>query len=177
MMKTKWPDTPKGAYLSDSGAYRFLLWRYWDAGPTLNYIGLNPSTADAMLDDQTIRKVRMYAEAWGYGGMVVTNLFAWRSTHPQTLHTIDFMELVGDDKTDEYLLEAADRCDVILCGWGRHGTLYNRDLFVFAKLNDKHRKKLKAVALNRDGTPKHPLYHRMVKRPFTYIGRASYECQ
>src|SRR3546814_16904510 len=62
------------------------LWRIWDdTKPQCMFIMLNPSTADADLDDPTIRRCIGFAKSWGYGGLQVCNLFAYRSTEPREL--------------------------------------------------------------------------------------------
>jgi hypothetical protein len=69
----------KGAKLSDDGVYRYALWRDWRESldePLLGYVMLNPSTADASEDDQTIRKCIGFAERNDYRGFIVLNLFA-----------------------------------------------------------------------------------------------------
>jgi hypothetical protein len=43
-------------------------------------IGLNPSTADENQDDPTITRCINFAKSWGYGGVCVTNLFAYCAT-------------------------------------------------------------------------------------------------
>lgn len=76
---------PSWAVLDDAGTYRYLLGRRWADGPTVAWVMLNPSTADAELDDQTIRQVVHYSRAAGYAQAVVANLFAYRATDPRQL--------------------------------------------------------------------------------------------
>ena len=53
---TLFPST-QGAYLSECGWYRYLLWRRWQpSAPVVNFIMLNPSTADAVQDDPTVTR-------------------------------------------------------------------------------------------------------------------------
>jgi hypothetical protein len=77
--------------LSPCKKYRYHLSRSWDEEkPFILFIMLNPSTADAENDDQTIRRVINFAKSWGYGGVYVGNLYAFRSTDPKGLkHTDD----------------------------------------------------------------------------------------
>lgn len=75
-----------GAHFSRCRRYRYALWRQWQAaGPMLMLIGLNPSTADAERNDPTIRRCIGFAHDWGFGGVWVLNLFAWRATLPADL--------------------------------------------------------------------------------------------
>ena len=77
-------QTQSGADFSECGRYRYKLWRTWDdVRPVVMFIMLNPSTADATADDPTIRRCIGFAHDWGYGGVRVGNLFAWRTPYPQ----------------------------------------------------------------------------------------------
>lgn len=147
----------RGAVLSVCGTYRYRLWRHWapsDDGPhdAINFIMLNPSTADAEQDDATIRRCIGYARRWNYGGIVVTNLFALRATDPRQLRKA--ADPVGPHN-DEHLYHAAHSCDGIVCAWGRHGSLYGRDQQVRRLLSGR---RLAYLDLCKDGAPKHPLY-------------------
>jgi hypothetical protein len=76
----------RSAELSPCGKYRYQLWRWWDRdGAAVAFVGLNPSTADANQDDQTIRRCIRFARDWNFGGMVMLNLFAFRTTYPEEL--------------------------------------------------------------------------------------------
>jgi len=145
----------KSAVLSACEKYRYRLGRTWDAaGRLVAFIMLNPSTADADLDDPTIRRCIGFARAWGYGGLVVGNLFALRATDPKALKTTPAP--IGPDN-DTHLRAIASECAEVVCAWGRHGTLYGRDRSVLRLLTDSgaplHR-------LSKPGAeyPMHPLY-------------------
>lgn len=80
----------RGAVVSPCGGYRYHLWRTLSAGEPLRrvaFVMLNPSTADALTDDPTIRKCRGFAQRWGFERFDVVNLFAYRATKPTTLET------------------------------------------------------------------------------------------
>ena len=174
MMFDQWIETPKGAIISDDGVYRYVLWRHWETGPILNFIGLNPSTADASLDDQTIRKLISYAKFWKFAGLIVTNLFAFRATTPKELYRVPRDKIEGLTNT-EIILHAARESDSVLVGWGRHGMLYDHDRYIMQMLKDEIGKPPRCIAVNKDYTPKHPLYHRLVRRTQSYLGRKWYE--
>ena len=53
--------------------------------PLILFIGLNPSTADETKNDPTIRRCINFAKDWGYGGVMIANLFAFRSTSPEIM--------------------------------------------------------------------------------------------
>ena len=74
-----------GAHISPCGLYRYDLWREWSTEPKLAYVMLNPSTADALKDDKTIEACCRFAKRDGYGGIVVRNLFAFRTPSPKVL--------------------------------------------------------------------------------------------
>src|ERR1019366_6557448 len=99
----------RNAILSDCRRYRFELWRTWD--DLLNdgngyamFVGLNPSTADETEDDPTIRRCTDYAQRWGYSGLCMTNLFAYRATLPQDMRGAP--DPVGEGN-DDHLIQCA----------------------------------------------------------------------
>ena len=74
------------AKLSECRKYRYALWRTWDeTKPHVMIIGLNPSTADETKDDPTITRCINFAKSWGYGGVCMANLFAYRATEPTVM--------------------------------------------------------------------------------------------
>src|SRR5688572_12557148 len=75
-----------GARFSECGTYRYVLWRQWnEVNGDVAFVGLNPSTADDEKDDPTIRRCIGFAKRWGYGGVVMLNLFAYRATRPDAM--------------------------------------------------------------------------------------------
>lgn len=75
-----------GATFSEDRRYRYRLWRCWQySGEKMLWIMLNPSTADALIDDATIRRCKSFARREGCGGIEVVNLYAYRATHPHGL--------------------------------------------------------------------------------------------
>lgn len=86
------PYIEAGAVISECGAYRYRLRRVWEMtrGPEAVFIMLNPSKADAALDDPTLRKCVGFAKRWGCSALELVNLFALRSTDPRALlHALD----------------------------------------------------------------------------------------
>lgn len=75
----RWAD------LSDCLAFRWLLGRSWGEGPRIAWVMLNPSTADATVDDPTLKRVTAFSRRWGYGSLVVVNQHPFRSPHPSAL--------------------------------------------------------------------------------------------
>lgn len=139
--------------------YRYRLWREWDAAPTrLLWVMLNPSTADETVLDPTLRRVEGFTRAWGYGGFMVVNLFALRSTDPRGLyeHTSPIGESDGlFNVNDDEIQTAANRAASIVVAWGGEKIARDRARAVLALL---HSRKLGCLGVNSDGSPKHPLY-------------------
>jgi hypothetical protein len=147
--------TASGAKFSDCRRWRYLLWRAWDGeAPVANFLMLNPSTADEVKLDPSCTRARRYAERWGYGALLVTNLFAWRATDP------DEMKVVTDPvgaANDRAILEAARSASLVVCAWGNHGAHLGRSAAVLRKLK-RSGVKLHFLRMNGAGEPAHPLY-------------------
>lgn len=122
---------------------------------------MNPSTADETTDDPTIRRCINFAKSWGYGGILVANLFAFRSTNPQRLYTEQ--DPVGS-ANDFYIKEYSDKSKLTIACWGNHGNFINRSEEVCKLVNS-----LYCLDINKSGEPKHPLYvkHNITPKPYT----------
>jgi len=140
------------AVLSDDGDYRYRLRRQWDqTKPTVAWIMLNPSTADATTDDPTVRRCLNYANRWDYGTLLVGNLFALRTPDPDDLR--GHPAPVGP-ANDAHLQEIVAGADLVVCAWGSNGSLYGRASEVATMLNAEFR----ALNTTQAGHPVHPLY-------------------
>src|SRR5690349_3088795 len=101
------------------GRYRYRLWRCWLPGAaTAVWVMLNPSTADDVRDDATIRRCLALTRAWGFGALEVVNLYGLRATDPAALRVA--RDPVGPDN-DEAVAGAARRGDAVFAAWGAHG--------------------------------------------------------
>ncbi len=112
------PIDERSAIISECGKYRYWLWRRWSHAPILCFVLLNPSTADGMKDDPTVRKCIGFAKLNGFGGIGIANLFAWRATEPREL--VRALS-VGEDcvgPNGNYHLKCIAG-DYIVAGWGR----------------------------------------------------------
>ncbi|RYF78888.1 MAG: DUF1643 domain-containing protein [Cytophagaceae bacterium] len=147
------PSPAKGAYITECGTYRYTLWRIWDSSkPMIMFIGLNPSTADAELDDPTIRRCIRFATDWEYGGFFMLNLFAFRATDPGDMKKAnDPVGLVNN----YCLIDIGSRCKDVVFVWGEHGSHRGRDKQVIAMFPNAW-----CMGKNKSGRPKHPLYLR-----------------
>ncbi len=151
-------DGSQGALISDDSLYRYLLWRVWEPGKaTVLWIMLNPSTADGEEDDPTIRRCAGFSRQWGFGGMYVVNLFAYRATRPYLIYTAP--NPVGPEN-DKHIMDAAVSAGRIVCAWGAHGGYLGRDVQVCEMLQAQQYPLYYLNKLNRDGRPPHPLYQR-----------------
>lgn len=144
------------ARISSCGRYRYMLTRTWREGePTATFIMLNPSTADAAKDDQTIRKCVGFAQRWGMNGITVVNLFAFRATKPED------MRAVADPFGPECLHWQHQAClgrAKVICAWGNGGAYRNAGPAMLKYLHQSGVTPL-ALKLNpKSGHPQHPLY-------------------
>lgn len=154
--------SPAGASFSSCRRWRYLLWRRWDAArPVANFLMLNPSTADEFRLDPSCTRARVYAERWGFGALIVTNLFGWRATDPREMRTAP--EPIGR-ANDRAILRAAREAKLVVCAWGNHGAHLERSAGVLELLRtagvDLH-----ALRVTGAGEPAHPLYLRATLRP------------
>jgi len=149
----------KSAIISDCGAYRYRLSRQWDESCySLPIIMLNPSTADANIDDPTIRRCISFAKREGYGGIIVMNLFAFRATSPDNMK--DATDPFGPDLLD-HIGEMFDYATLhrtpILAAWGAHG-IYKSAEKEMKQLAKRSGVDLVCLGKTAAGHPRHPLY-------------------
>jgi hypothetical protein len=144
-----------GAKFSACRRWRYLLWRQWDpARPVANFLMLNPSTADEVKLDPSCTRARLYAERWGYGALIVTNIFGWRATDPDDMKAARDPVGRGNDRA---IVQAAHESAIVVCAWGNHGAHLGRSEKV-VRLLRQARVPLHALRMNGAGEPAHPLY-------------------
>lgn len=147
--------SPSGARFSACRRWRTLLWRCWnEAKPVANFLMLNPSTADETQLDPSCARARAYAEHWGYGALLVTNLFAWRATDPDDMKAAQDPVGRGNDAA---IVRAAQAAALVVCAWGNHGAHLERAARVKRVLCQAG-VALHVLRLNASGEPSHPLY-------------------
>ncbi len=139
------------AVFSQCRKYRYSLSRIWDPQfSKVLFIGLNPSTADEHHDDPTVRRCIGFARKWGFGGLILVNLFGYRSTNPAGL--LKANDPVGP-RNDKHILAGAGAATRVVIAWGTKGSLFARDQHVLSLLPNAH-----CLGVTKDGHPKHPLY-------------------
>ena len=140
----------RSALISEDGLYRYHLTRTWGDGDRAVFIMLNPSTADGLTDDATIRRCIGYAKAWQLGGIEVVNLYAYRATHPEDLWTVD--DPVGPDN-DRWLWSAGASGYRLIAAWGDHAKPERvAQVRAMPGLDN-----LTCLRTTRQGAPAHPL--------------------
>jgi len=147
----------KRAHISPCGVYRYSLERIWSgAMPQMVFVMLNPSTADADLDDPTIRRCMGLARREAFGGIFVVNLYAFRATNPKELQRVSFPH--GGDNADWLDRALARRDRPVVCAWGANADHDTARNFVIAAKGFGTR--LTCLGKTKGGAPRHPLYVR-----------------
>lgn len=139
--------------------FRYELRRIWDgARPLLVVCMLNPSTADHEKDDPTILALMHFARSWGYGGLLIVNLFAFRSSSPLALlaETDPFGPMNGDF-IDAAMAYAAGNGGRLLAAWGNGGDMDDRAAWFCSRAYHVHQLELICLGTTRSGAPKHPM--------------------
>lgn len=153
--------TFRRAVFSACERYRYFLLIRWALGPLLNLLALNPSKADEKKNDPTVARGVERAIRLGFAGLIVSNLFAWKSTDPKGMLTA--AEPIGEHN-DRFILEAAEQSQLIICAWGKNGNHLGRADAVYRMLPEH---KLAALKIT-TGEPHHPLYLSYDLKPFAY---------
>lgn len=151
-------NAEKRAILSGCGQYRYSLTRKWLSGKgTCVFIMLNPSTADGLVDDPTIRRCIGFAKKWGYKQLKVLNLFAFRATSPKDLKRA--ARPIGPENRS-YINVTCDSAKkdggVIVCAWGKGGEFLDQGSLLWTDLVGRY--DLRCLKILKCGQPGHPLY-------------------
>lgn len=152
-----WADTLVGASadISDDGLYRYRLLRRWGRDVPLPFIMLNPSTADALIDDPTIRRCIGFAKSLGFDGIGVWNLYAYRATKPADLWKAADPVGPDNDRRLRTLLEWAELAEVpVVAAWGANA----KPERVAQVSSWPGAASLHCLGWTKDGAPRHPLY-------------------
>ena len=114
----------KKAIISDCGKYRYELHREWDKSKKkVLFVMLNPSTADGLNNDLTTIRCINFAKKWGYGGIMIGNIYPFRAKRPKDLrkwlNDFIYSDGHGATKTNEvHVKEMAEQADMMVCAWG-----------------------------------------------------------
>lgn len=146
------------AKLSKCRKYRYALWRIWDdSKPYAMFIGLNPSTADETEDDPTINRCIGFSKNWGYGGLCMANLFAFRSTDPRVMMASN--NPVGTNN-DDWIKKLSKEAGIVVAAWGNNGSYMDRSKKIVDMIPN-----LMCLRINKTGEPSHPLYQHGSAQP------------
>jgi hypothetical protein len=157
---TKYQNMIKDAIFSKCGKYRYVLSRDWSGKtnePYVLFVGLNPSTADEITDDPTIRRCIKFAHDWGYSKMCMVNLFAFRATNPN--HMLSANDPIGIDNNG-WLAQLTNNAHITIAAWGNNGGFMGRSSYFFEKNNN-----IFCLGVTLKGQPKHPLYLKKTEIP------------
>ncbi len=170
----------RGAVFSDDRRYRYLLTRSVDLGPAavrlpdgITFIGLNPSRADEHADDPTIRRCIGFARRWGAPSLNVVNLSPLVATYPGDL------KAAGPEPADivatnlEHVASVTLSGEMVVVAWGVLGSLEGRDARMVEFLRGSGVRVVYCLALNADGSPRHPMYMPGDIEPVAYRGFGS----
>ncbi len=155
------PGVIGDAAFSECGRFRHWLSRDWrsksvadDREPYALFVGMNPSTAEANIDDPTVRKEMAITERLGFYRYIKTNVMDYRATSPKALLAAGVQPC--SDLNRQTIRRLAERAStIILC----HGRLHKKlRRYGDAVLSDLRGYKLWCLGRNDDGSPKHPLY-------------------
>ena len=144
------------ATISKCGNYRYSLTRSWNSdAPELLVVMLNPSTADAAVDDPTIRRVIGFATAAGFGGFRVVNLYALRAVDPAALWQRDSVGPENDGHLERWLVDQRAKDEPVLAAWGTSPWARRRAPAVLGLVSGV---RWVCLGTTKDGSPRHPLY-------------------
>ena len=125
---------------------RYQLWRIWNKEkPLILFILLNPSNADEKNDDKTVKKLIGFTKIFEYGGFYLGNLYSLTNSTPSPAKFI-----CDEARNIKHIEIMKKKCKQVVVGWGKLGKYPNW-------LIDKRMKPM-CFGVNKNGTPKHPLY-------------------
>ena len=155
------------ASFSEDRIYRYTLERIWDPRkPYCQFVGLNCSTADETLDDPTVRRCIRFARDWEYGGLLMTNLFAFRATDPNVMKA-HYSSLTPEERREQieenfgHIRRVAEGAALVVCAWGVHGAFDDAGALLRKTMIDP----VHHLGLTKEGHPRHPLYLRADQKP------------
>jgi len=149
------------AVISECGLYRYRLEREcslpFDGSKTFAYFGINPSTADATIDDATVRKWRGFTIRNGGHRFIVGNVFSYRSTDVRELAKVPFQQ---GPQHFSHLQRIIGDADVLVPCWGNSGKVpkhLREEILILIYWLRSSSKPVMHFGLTASGDPKHPL--------------------
>ncbi len=164
-------DGTRGAVISECGKFRYMLYRLlredtYIQRRTCVFVMLNPSTADGIEDDPTIRRCMRFAAAWDYTMLEVINLFAYRATKPKDLFKSAISRM--GPSYNYHTNKSISGADLIICGWGKLPKAYMEFSDAMVDRIRLLQKTPMCLKVNKDGSPAHPLYLKADLKPIMY---------
>jgi len=168
-LKNSFPDMPMAEF-SPCRRYRYFLKRSWDSlfpsGRLAAFLLLNPSTANEVSNDNTVTRCIGFAKAWGYSGLFIINLFAFRATNPAAM--LSAKDPVGPEN-DVWIERAGGLADIVVAAWGNNGSHLGRSTVVQKKFQEMGIG-LQCLSVTGAGQPEHPLYLKSNLSPQPFPG-------
>lgn len=168
----------RAAVISPCGTWRDELRRVWDDSlPLLVVCMLNPSKADHEIDDPTILTLIHFAKLWGYGGLLVVNLFSYRSSSPSEMMAC--ADAIGPENSrhlNSAMAYARDHGGKLLCAWGNGGVHEGRDEWFCSVARHYYSLDLIVLGTTQSWMPKHPMArgkHRIPRDQMPILWRAA----
>ena len=158
-----------GALFSKCRRFRYVLWRIWDQDkPKVMFIGLNPSTANETEPDPTITRVVNFASRWGYGGVYMLNCFPLVTEDPEYLEMYLYQNnpFYTESENFERLKHYGSISDKVIFAWGAFKIVKYRE---WDKKIIKLFPEAQALVINKDGSPRHPLYVNKNVKPIKFV--------
>ena len=160
------------AEFSPCKIYRYTLTRQWEDGPCVCFLMFNPSIATQVVSDPTIRRCVGFAQRWGYGRMIVLNLYAVRSTDPKAVGRMGLSSI--GPMNDYWIAKAVEEAREVICAWGcaQHAPgILKRVQDVLSLIVERDRNmKINCLGYRKDGHPRHPLVlsYDTMREPFAW---------
>ena len=165
-----------GATFSPCRTWRYALWRIWDDDKmAVLWIGLNPSTAEEEKNDPTVRRCMGFSRDWGYGGIFMLNVFAFRATDPQVMKAAE--DPIGQENY-RTIQEYHEVAGLTVAAWGVHGAFMDQAAAVcrLERISPHAKTRylgedLWCLDITQGGHPSHPLYQPANLKPRRYTPR------
>ena len=149
----------RSAKFDEEHKHRYYLSRIWDDSHSkILFIGLNPSKADDVEDDNTVRRLITFSQSWGFGGFYIVNLYSFIATEPEDMirwyyMRTNKMQRALFKQNMEYALRYARICSMTAFCWGAGIPNEEASTRYIRTFRDAY-----CFGHTKDGHPKHPLF-------------------